>query len=162
MAAVDYFLKIEGIDGESTDHKHKNEIDLQSWSWGASNSGSGHAGGGHGSGKVVMQDFHFTMHINKATPKLMLACATGDHIKKAVLTCRKAGKEQQEYMKVTFSDLLVSSYQSGGSAGSDVLPVEQISLNFAKVEFEYKPQKQDGTLDSAMKAGYDMKLNKMV
>ncbi len=162
MAAVDYFLKIEGIDGESTDHKHKNEIDLQSWSWGASNTGSGHAGGGHGAGKVVMQDFHFTMHINKATPKLMLACATGDHIKKAILTCRKAGKEQQEYMKVTFSDLLVSSYQSGGSAGSDVLPVEQISLNFAKVEFEYKPQKQDGTLDSAMKAGYDMKLNKQV
>lgn len=162
MAAVDYFLKIDGIDGESTDHKHKNEIDLQSWSWGASNTGSGHAGGGHGAGKVVMQDFHFTMHINKATPKLMLACATGDHIKKAILTCRKAGKEQQEYMKVTFSDLLVSSYQSGGSSGSDVLPVEQISLNFAKVEFEYKPQKQDGTLDSAMKAGYDMKLNKQV
>lgn len=162
MAAVDYFLKIEGIDGESTDHKHKNEIDLQSWSWGESNSGSGHAGGGHGSGKVVMQDFHFTMHINKATPKLFLACATGEHIKKATLTCRKAGKEQQEYMKVTFSDILVSSYQSGGSSGSDVLPVEQISLNFAKVEFEYKPQKQDGTLDSAMKAGYDMKLNKQV
>lgn len=162
MAAVDYFLKIDGIDGESYDSKHKGEIDLESWSWGETNSGSGHAGGGHGAGKVVMQDFHFTMKYNKASVKLMLACATGEHIKKAVLTCRKAGTEQQEFLKVTFSDLIISSYQSGGSAHGDVIPTEQISINFAKVEIEYKPQKQDGTLDSAMKAGYDMKLNKKV
>jgi type VI secretion system secreted protein Hcp len=91
----------------------------------------------------------------------MLACANGEHIKKAVLTCRKAGKEQQEYLKVTFSDILVSSYQSGGNGG-DPLPLEQISLNFAKVEFEYKEQKADGTLAGAIKTGYDLKLNKAV
>lgn len=162
MAAVDYFLKIEGIPGESADSKHKGEIDVQSFSWGASQSGSMSHGGGGGAGKVQMQDFHFTMRINKASPKLMLACANGEHIKKAVLVCRKAGKDQQEFMKVTMSDLLVSSYQTGGSGGADVLPTESISLNFAKVEFEYKEQKADGTLSGAITAGYDLKLNKQV
>src|ERR1700753_4105926 len=84
MAAVDYFLKIDGIEGESKDSKHKGEIDLDSWSWGANQSGTYHGGGGGGAGKVAMQDFHFVMKINKASPKLMLACASGEHIKKAV------------------------------------------------------------------------------
>lgn len=161
MAAVDYFLKLQGIDGESTDSKHKAEIDIESWSWGATQSGAHGFGGGGGAGKVQMQDFHFTMRVNKASPKLMLACATGEHIKEALLTCRKAGKEQQEYLKIKFSDLLVSSYQTGGSAG-DVIPMDQISLNFSKIELEYKEQKPDGTLGGATKAGYDLKLNKQL
>ena len=114
MGAVDYFLKIEGIAGESADSKHKGEIDIQSFSWGATQSGSFAMGGGGGAGKVAMQDFHFVMKMNKASPKLMLACANGEHIKKATLVCRKAGKEQQEYLKVEFGDILVSSYQSLG------------------------------------------------
>ena len=161
MAAVDYFLKIEGIEGESTDSKHKAEIDLESWSWGETNSGTHAGGGGGGAGKVQMQDFHFVMKTNKATPKLMLACANGEHIKKATLTCRKAGKEQQEYMIVKFADLLISSYQTGGSAHGTV-PTDQISFNFSKIEFQYKEQKADGTLGAAVAAGYDLKLNKMV
>ena len=162
MAAVDYFLKIKGIDGESQDHKHKNEIDIESWSWGESQSGAHGAGGGGGAGKVHMQDFHFVMKINKASPKLLLACASGEHIKKAVLVCRKAGKEQQEYLTVKFHDLLISSYQTGGSAHGDALPTDQISLNFAKIEFEYKEQKQDGSLGPAAKAGWNLKENKKV
>lgn len=159
--AVDYFLKIDGIDGESADSKHKNSIDVESWSWGETNAGSHASGGGGGAGKVTMQDFHFVMKVNKASPKLFLACATGDHIKKAELLCRKAGKEQQEYLKITMSDLLVSSYQTGGSSG-DVIPVDQISMNFAKIEWEYKEQKPDGSLGAAAKAGYDVKANKKV
>jgi type VI secretion system secreted protein Hcp len=161
MAQVDYFLKLDGIDGESADDKHKNEIDLHSWSWGATNAGTMHSGGGGGAGKVSVQDFHFNMEINKATPKLILACCGGDHIKKATLICRKAGKDQQEYLKITFSDVLVSSYQTGGTAGSPI-PHESIALNFSKVEFEYKPQKADGTLDGPVKAGWDLKANKHV
>jgi len=160
MAAVDYFLKIDGIDGESTDSKHKNAIDVQSWSWGETNSGDSAHRGGMGAGKVSMQDFHFVMHVNKSTPKLMEACATGQHIKKADLICRKAGKDQQEYLKVTMSDLVVSSYQTGGSAGDGVIPVDQISLNFSKIEFEYKEQKADGTLGGKVKKGWDVKANK--
>ncbi len=162
MALVDYFLKLEGIEGESQDSKHKAEIDLDSWSWGEAQTGSHVAGGGGGAGKVSMQDFHFTMRLNKASPKLMLACASGDHIKSALLTCRKAGKEQQEYLKIKMTDLLVSSYMTGGSGGADILPVDQISLNFSKIEFEYKEQKPDGTLGGATKTGYDLKLNKVV
>lgn len=162
MASVDYFLKIEGIEGESQDHKHKNEIELESWSFGESNSGSHAGGGGGGAGKVTMQDFHFVMKENKSSPKLFLACAGGDHIKKATLTCRKAGKDQQEFLVVNFEDLMVSSYQVGGSAGSSVIPVDQISLNFAKIQFEYKEQKADGTLGSPVKAGWNVKENKKI
>jgi type VI secretion system secreted protein Hcp len=160
MAAVDYFLKIDGIDGESSDAKHKGEIDLESWSWGESQTGSHSAGGGGGAGKVHMQDFHFVMRMNKASPKLMLACANGQHIPKAVLVMRKAGKEQQEYAKFTMKDLLVSSFQTGGSAKGDIVPLEQISLNYSEIEFEYKEQKPDGTLGGAVKAGWSVKENK--
>ena len=160
MAQVDFFLKIEGVDGESTDDKHKGEIDIESFSWGVANQGTHGSGGGGGAGKAVFNDIHFHTHVNKSSPKLFLACATGEHFKKAVLTVRKAGKDQQEYYKVTMSDCLVSSYQSGGSGTP--IPTDQYSLNFAKIEFEYKPQKADGTLDSAVKAGYDVGANKKV
>jgi type VI secretion system secreted protein Hcp len=159
MATVDYFLKIKGIEGESGDQKHKNEIELESWSWGETNSGSHASGAGGGAGKVMMQDFHFVMKVNKASPKLMLACANGEHIPEALLTCRKAGKDQQEFYTVKMSDLLVASFQTGGSSHGDVVPVEQISLNFAKIEFEYKAQKADGSLDGGIKAGWDLKKN---
>jgi type VI secretion system secreted protein Hcp len=158
MAAVDYFLKIKGIEGEAQDAKHKGEIELESWSYGETNSGSHAGGGGGGAGKVAMQDFHFVMRVNKASPKLFIACATGSHIDQAILTCRKAGKEQQEYLKWTFSDLLCSSYQTGGSAG-DVIPLEQISFNFSKIEVEYGVQKASGGLEGGIKAGYDLKKN---
>ena len=160
MAHVDYYLKIDGVEGEATDSKHKNEIVLESWSWGESNSGTHHSGGGGGAGKVAMQDFHFVMKMNKASPKLMLACASGQHIPKGVLTMRKAGKEQQEYAKITLTDLLVASYQTGGSGKGDIVPLEQIALNYAKIEFEYKEQKTDGSLGSPVKAGWDVKANK--
>lgn len=162
MAAVDYFLKIEGIDGESQDHKHKGELQLESWSWGETNSGSHHSGGGGGAGKVAMQDIHFVSRMSKGSPKLSLACASGQHIKKAVLTCRKAGKDQQEFLKITLSDLLVSSYQTGGSAHGETIPMDQFSLNFSKIEMEYKEQKADGTLAGPVKSGWDLKANKAV
>jgi type VI secretion system secreted protein Hcp len=158
--ASDYLLMIEGIKGESNDSKHKGEIEIESFSWGATNTGSHAAGGGGGAGKVSYQDFHFTTGVNKASPLLMLACATGQHIKKAVLTVRKQGGDQQEFYTITMEDLLVSSYQSGGHSGGNTLPVDQFSLNFAKIKFGYKPQKPDGTLDSEVTAGYDLKANK--
>jgi type VI secretion system secreted protein Hcp len=162
MASVDYFLKIDGIEGESHDDKHKGDIDLESWSWGETQAGTSHTGGGGGAGKVSMQDFHFVMKVNKSSPKLMLACANGEHIKSATLVCRKAGKEQQEFLKIKFSDLLISSFQTGGTAHADVIPTDQISLNFTKIEYEYKEQKADGSLGGPVKAGYDVKINKAV
>ena len=157
MAAVDYFLKIDGVKGESKADKHKDEIDIESFSWGATQSGTFALGGGGGAGKVSMQDFHFTMPVNKASPALFLCCAQGDHVKNAVLTCRKAGKEQQEFMKVTMSDILVSSFQTGGHGSGDVVPTDQISLNFAKIEVEYKEQDASGKLTGSVKKWFDLK-----
>ena len=96
---------------------------------------------------------------SKASPSLFLACATGQHIKKAELFCRKAGGKQEEFLKVTLSDLIVSSYQTGGSGGSDIIPMDQISFNFSKLEMEYKEQKDDGSVAGPVKAGYDLKQN---
>jgi type VI secretion system secreted protein Hcp len=160
MAAVDYFLKIEGIDGESQDAKHKGSLQIETYNFGASQAGA-HAGGG-GSGKARLQDFSFVMLANKAPPKLFLACCNGEHLKKAVLTCRKAGKEQQEYLKVTLTDLLISSFQSGGPHKGELLPFDSVSLNFAKIEIEYREQKADGSLAGAIKSGWDLKGNKAV
>jgi len=158
MAAVDYFLKIDGIPGESTDSKHKGEIDLESWSWSEVNSGTHATGTGVSAGKVSMKDFQFTMRVNKASPKLFLACSTGDHKKEAHLVCRKAGKQQQEYLKIKFTDLLISSYEIGGSTG-DIVPVDKISFSFSKIEITYAPQKADGTLDSPVVHFHDQKGN---
>ena len=163
MAAVDYFLKIAGIDGESTDDAHKGEIDVESWSWGESSTGGddSHTGGGARAGRVTMNDFSFVMKLSKASPKLFLACVQGEHIKSAWLTAhRAAGKASDYFLKWSFADLLISSYQTGASAGE--IPLDQVSFNFSKIEVEYKPQKPDGSLDTGIKAGWDRKTNKKI
>jgi type VI secretion system secreted protein Hcp len=106
-------------------------------------------------------DFHFVSNVNKASPKLFQACATGEHIKQALLTCRKAGKDQQEYLKIKLSDLLVSSVQQSGSPNGAIVPQEQVTINFAKIQIEYHEQKPDGTLAGAMNGGWDAKANKV-
>src|SRR5213078_2562771 len=110
-----------------------------SFSWSEAQTGSMSHGTGGGTGKVSMQDFHYTIKTCKASHKLFLACATGEHFKSAILTCRKAGKDQQDYLKFTFSDVLVSSYSIAGS-GSELIPTEAISFNFTKIEIAYKEQ----------------------
>ncbi|MGH8219324.1 MAG: Hcp family type VI secretion system effector [Steroidobacteraceae bacterium] len=162
MATTDYFLKLDGVDAESTDDKHKGEIELLSFSWGVTNIGTAGAGGGQGAGKAAASDFTFVKRLDKASPVLFIACATGQHFKNAVVTCRKAGGGQQEYLKFTLEDVLVSGYSTGGSAGGDVVPTENISLNFAKVEHSYKEQKVDGTLGGEVKQKYDFAANKKV
>jgi type VI secretion system secreted protein Hcp len=162
MALFDAFLKITGIEGESSDAKHKGEIQLESFSWSATQTGTAPTGGGLGAGKVSMQDLHVTKQVDKASPKLMLACADGEHLKQAVLTCRKAGKDQQEFLKITLTDVLVSSYQMGGTPSGSTVPMEQVSFNYSKIEKEYKEQKPDGTLGGTVKAGWDVKANKKI
>jgi type VI secretion system secreted protein Hcp len=144
MAAVDYFLKIDGVDGESQDRAHPNSIELLSFSWGETNASNVAHGGGGGAGRVSMQDLHFTMKVNKASPTLMLACATGKHFQKVTLSCRKAGESQQDFLKFTLSEVLVSSYQSAGDGSAD--PTEQLSLNFLKIQMAYSKQSADGSV----------------
>jgi type VI secretion system secreted protein Hcp len=161
MAQVDYFLRIDGIPGESTDDKHKDAIDVESWSWGATQVGTT-AGGTGGAGRVSIQDFNFVARTNKASPILFLSCASGKHISKAVLTARKSGGQQEEFLTLTLSDLLISSYQTAGSETADTVPLDQVSVNFTKVEFEYRTQKADGSLAAPVKTGWDVKQSKAV
>jgi type VI secretion system secreted protein Hcp len=160
--AVDMFLKIDGIKGESQDHTHSAEMQIQSWSWGETNVGSGTLGGGIGSGKVSMQDFHFVIDYGTHSPLLFKACAVGTHIPNAMLTCRKAGGEQQEYLTWKFTDIIISSYQTGGSSNGGELPTDQCSFNFSKIEMSYKEQKADGSVGGNISAGYDVKKNQPV
>jgi type VI secretion system secreted protein Hcp len=143
--ANSYLLKIDGIVGESKDVKHKDEIDVESWSWGETYQGSPRTGGGGGAGKVSMQDVLFTTKLSKASPRLFLACASGEHFKTALLSAsRGSGSKRVEYLKITLSDVIVSSYQISASA-ADRPPVDQVSLNFAKIEVEY-PEGNQGWL----------------
>ena len=159
--AVDMFIKIKGIDGESRDDKHKKEIDVLAWSWGLSQSGSAHMGGGAGAGKVNVQDLSFTKYTDSATHALVLACCNGEHIEEAVFVVRKAGKEPLDYIKLTLTEVIVASVSTGGSGGEDRL-TENVTLNFAKFKLEYTPQKADGTGDAAKTAGWDIAENKKV
>ena len=159
--AFDMFLKMDGIDGESRDAKHKNEIEVLSYSWGVSNSGSLGAGGGGGAGKATFQDFSFVHRIDKASPNLFLACASGQHIKQAVLVCRSAGGGGgRDFLKITFTDVLVASFQQGGSAGSDDLPVESVTLNYARIEKRYTEAGAGGRPGSSHSAGWGLKKNR--
>jgi type VI secretion system secreted protein Hcp len=160
MAQQDYFLKVDGIEGESSDAKLAKTIEIDSWSWGQSQLGTHHGGSGGGAGKVTVHDIHFASKVNKASPKIKLACSSGTHVKKAELFCRKAGgKEQGVFLKITMTDVLVSSYQLGGSPNS-IVPEEHFSFNFGAIEMEYKEQKPDGTLGAPVKAGWDVRANK--
>jgi type VI secretion system secreted protein Hcp len=159
FAAVDMFIKIDTIDGESTDKTHGKEIDVLSWSWGASQSGSMAMGGGGGAGKVSMQDFTFTKSLDKSSPKLFEALATGKHLKEAKLVLR--GSSSMEYLVITFSDVLISSYSTGGSSGED-RPTESISLNFAQIKMSYVEQDASGRAGAATEFGWDLKANKKV
>jgi type VI secretion system secreted protein Hcp len=148
--AVDMFIKIDDIGGESRDKTHPGEIDVLAWSWGASNSGSAHVGGGMGAGKVNVQDLSFTKYIDSSSTALMLACMKGTHYDKANLVVRKAGDKPLEYLKIELGELIVTSVSTGGSGGEDRL-TENVTLNFASVKVEYF--KQDDKSGSGKAAG---------
>ncbi len=156
--ASDIFAKIGDIKGESVDAKHKDEIEVLSFSWGLTNSGSTTAGGGGGAGKATFQDISIVHKIDKASPLLMQACATGAHLKEATITHRKAGKDQQDYLIVKMNDIIITGVTDGDASGQG--GSETISLAFAKIDLEYKPQKADGSLDAGIHFKFDLKANK--
>jgi type VI secretion system secreted protein Hcp len=160
VAAVDYFLKLDGIEGESSDNKHKGEIELESFSFGAHNTGTLAAGGGGGSGKVQFQDLHFVAKTSKASPKLLQALANGKHIVKGTIVARKAGRDQQEFLKIVMDQVFISSYSLNGDG--IVGPVDSSGMAFMKIEYSVAPQNPDGTLATPIAMGWDVKANKAV
>ena len=155
--AVDMFLKLDGIKGESKDHKHAGEIHIESFSWGLSQTGAHATGGGGGAGKVSVHDISITKFVDKSSCALMLACCNGKHIPSGLITVRKAGEKPLEYLKIKLTDILISGYQTAGH-GSDLL-TENFTINFAKVQIDYQEQKPDGSGSPAGAFGWDVKAN---
>ena len=158
--AVDIFIKIGDIKGESQDKAHKDEVEVLNWSWGMSQSGNMHTGTGGGAGKVSIQDLSLTKYVDKATPNLMMHCSSGKHVPKVTLTVRKAGGDSQvEYLIINLEEVLISSLSTGGSGNDDRL-IENVTLNFAKVTVDYQPQKADGTKEGGpIKYGWNIRSN---
>jgi type VI secretion system secreted protein Hcp len=158
MAAVDMFLKLDGIKGESKDHKHKDTIHIESFSMGASQHGAHAAGGGGGSGKVAVHDISVTKAVDASSADLFLHCCNGKHIKEGLITVRKAGENPVEYLKIKLSDILVSGVQLAGHGSTQVS--ENITLNFAKIHVAYQEQAADGkAAGSPKEVGWDVKAN---
>ena len=158
-AADQCFLLLSDIRGESQDAQHKDWIEVESWSIGATQTGTSATGGGGGAGKVSFQDFHFVMPMSIASPLIMSACATGKHYPEARFVCRKdPGKN--DYLRMSFTDVLISSYQTGGSSSGGSSPRDQISFSFSKISQEYLPLRSDGSLGVSVQFGWDLKGNR--
>ena len=154
------FARIGTIKGESLDDRHPDEIEVLSWSWGMSQATSiSQGGGGRGAGRVSFQDFTFTHRIDRASPLLMRACATGEHLRDATITVRRAGEGQQDYLVITMNDLLVTSVST--SVGPDEPgAAEAVGLTFARVDLEYRPQRWDGSPDESIHFTHDLRANR--
>jgi type VI secretion system secreted protein Hcp len=159
--AVDMFLKLGAIKGESKDTKHKDWIDVLAWSWGASQSGTAHMGGGAGAGKVSVQDLNFTHYVDAASADLLKAICTGKHVDEGTLVVRKAGGDDAlEYIKIKMNTVFVTGLHTGGSGGEDRL-TENCTLNFEKFKYEYKQQTERGGAGSTHDVQYDIAANKV-
>lgn len=155
----DFFLKIDGVEGESLDDKHKGEIHILSFSMGASNAASGGTNSGSGVGRALVTDVQITKEIDKSTPNIFINCVSGKHHKTAVISARKAGENPQDYLKITLEEVFLSSYNlvAGAHGGN---PKEHFTLNFATIEQEHKVQTAQGALGAANKKKFDVKKNK--
>jgi type VI secretion system secreted protein Hcp len=157
--AVDIFAKLGDIKGESTDDKHKDEIEVLSYSWGVTNPAHIGAGGGGGTGRATFQDLSIAHKIDKASPKLLEACATGQHLKEGTITFRKAGKGQEDFLIIKMNDVLITGVTQAASSSDG--GSENVSLAFAKVDWQFKPQRPNGTLDAGIHFVFDLKDNKV-
>lgn len=156
--AVDMFLKLDGIDGESKDAKHAGEIDIESFAWGMAQTGTGHRGTGSGTGKVDVHDITITKVVDKSSPSLMLACASGKHIAKGSITVRKAGENPLEYLTIDLEKILVSNYHTNGTNTADV-HTEAVTLNFVSMKLEYWTQNDKGAKDKNANFSWDVAQN---
>lgn len=159
--AVDMFLRIDSIEGESEDKKHGKEIQVVGWSWEAAQTGTSGVGGGSGAGKVEHQDLVINKLVDKASPNLYKFCCSGEHIPSADLTVRKAGGEALEYLTIHLEDLLITSFVLGGEPKNDQI-LETIRINFTRAIITYQPQDKAGAGVGPVIGGWDLKANSPV
>lgn len=154
--ATDTHIKFDGVDGEATHADHKGEIEILSWTWGVSNvNAGGTSGGGSGKGKATPNDFNFLHTYDKASPILSKKCAQGVHFPTVVLTARKSGEGQKDFLKITLKEVFITSVQPSGSSQGDI--VESVSMSYASVDFAYKAQDDKGALGGDVKFGWNVK-----
>ena len=153
--AIDTHIKFDGVEGESTHKDHKGEVNLLSWNWGVSNASSVQSGGGSGQGKAQPADFQITHLYDKASPVLAKMCASGKHFHTVVLTARKAGEGQKDFLKVTMKEVFITSVSPGGGSGGDIM--ESVSMSYGSIDFSYKPQDAKGALGGEVKFGWNVK-----
>ncbi len=156
--AVDYFLKLDGIQGESADTNHKDEIQIMSWSWGASQVSSVAGTGGSGAGKADLSDFSIMTYFDKATPKFFKSIGAGTHIKSGTMSAIKSGADGKPYLKVDFKELFVSSLQISGSSE---IPTVSLSFTYNEIKIDYSVQDENGNLKSTGPVTYNTKENKL-
>jgi len=152
--AIDSHIKFDGVEGESTHKDHKGEVEILSWTWGVSNASLG-SGTGSGKGKANPGDLHFTHHYDKASPVLAKKCAQGVHFPSVVITSRKAGEGQKDFLKITMKEVFITSVQPSGSSGGDIM--ESVSMSYQSIDFAYKPQDEKGGLGGEVKFGWNVK-----
>lgn len=160
MPSSDIHLKLDAIKGESTSQQHADEIDVESWSWGVTNAAAPATGGGAGAGRAHFQDLTFTHRVDRASPALWKACATGKHVKDGTLSVAHGGPAQQDYLTIKLKDIVVTAVALADVANDAQVPLESVSLAFAKVEYAYRPQKPNGSLGPAEEFKFDLKANK--
>ncbi|MES2820461.1 MAG: type VI secretion system tube protein Hcp [Pseudomonadota bacterium] len=154
----DFFIKIEGIPGESKDSKHAGQIDVLSWGYAVSQTSTSHTGGGSGAGKANFSELTFSHYVDKATPNLMKYCASGKHVPSVELTCCKVGDGSQQYMKVTLTEVLITHVRPMGST-SDPRVLEEVGMSYGKIEVEVKEQNADGSMGATITGIWNVKQN---
>lgn len=143
--AFDTYLKLDGIDGESTDDKHKNWIEIYSFSWGMSNPSTvGSGTTGLTAGKVSISSFNVMKSTDGASVKLASHAAQGKHIKSMEVHCCATTGDKHNYVVYKMEPVMVDSIQWSGSSGGDDRPTESVSFSFGKVTYEYTPIGPDG------------------
>jgi type VI secretion system secreted protein Hcp len=163
----DAFMKLVGaggqsVAGESQDASHRNEIELSGYNISAVHPVTQtSASGGAGAGKATFNDFSFTTPVSRVSPLLFQACAQGTRFSEAIVTLRKAGpggKAGLEFLRITMGAVLVSHFNTGGPIGDD-LPHDEVHLSYGKIQFQYVPQRPDGSPDRPVAAGWDVQKN---
>ena len=159
------FLKITGIDGESTDEKHAGQIEILSYAQSLSQSGGAATSrhGGETGSRVDLGDFHVTKVLDKSSPNLYKYCANGKHIPSIIMEIASADEQAHTYAKVSLTDCVVSAVNSGGMSNSEgSRPTEDVAFRFSKIEWEYTPFDNKGNAGAAVKAGWDAATNKSI
>jgi type VI secretion system secreted protein Hcp len=153
------FIKMDGIEGESTDARHKGEIDVLSWSWGVTLSTS--AGGAGGTGRAIPADLKFSHRIDFASPSLIRACASGRHIKEAVVSVQKTGADPRaapdSFLTIRLFVVTVKSVEPCVNALENSA-TETVGLAFSKMEFEYRQEMKPGVVNKVL---WDVAANKV-